>query len=194
MNVSEDSSEKTRGRPPLIPPKIRRELEAIYSESDQRSDRWMRDQWHAMDARSMLVLSYVGDELEARKERFAWLLGRKSLLTELGRFIPPEHVGRDLPDHEFLDLIDLVESIADRLCHEKPNTRKAIAWLRQCRLKKGAAAGDPDQLTAILIRSMNDYLARYPGTTWEQVQAAAWEAFRAVVHTAQAEHDEGAQP
>lgn len=99
---------------------------------------------------------------------FAWLLEtdvvggwrRGSLLIELGRF----------PDDESAELA------ARRMCERKPKVRDGIVilrrWRLQCAGKAPALSGDPQLLGSDLLRTVNDFIVRYPETSSADILAA----------------------
>jgi hypothetical protein len=147
-------SKKTRKKA-KSPPKdkaLQRFLRRLYPEV--KTDRGLRQKQHQTRA---VVL--VMDEPE-----FRWLFDaetgtcRNTILAELGRIQNDE----------------LLLEMAREVCRRKPKSREAVAAIRRFR----GVRDEPNsrKLMVKLIKTIDEYLKRYPGTTWEQVQDAVAQA------------------
>jgi hypothetical protein len=83
------------------------------------------------------------------------------LLTELGR------IRTDYGT-------ETMRKVALQLCEDKPKTRDAVQWLRDWRLEKEPRAGNADALYDAIVRTIQDYLDRYPATPADHIAAALW--------------------
>ena len=100
----------------------------------------------------------------------AW---RPTILAELGR----------IPDDQDL------KAMAGRICQLKPQTKDAVLLIRRWR-KGQERPGDAGSLAAALAACINDYLKRYPSTTWPTVRAALAAAGAAVEQAAARANEE----
>ena len=73
--------------------------------------------------------------------------------------------------------------MAGRICQLKPQTKDAVLLIRRWR-KGQQRPGDAGSLAAALAACINDYLKRYPSTTWPTVRAALAAAGAAVEQAA----------
>jgi hypothetical protein len=102
--------------------------------------------------------------------RFAWLCSdaapngdpqdtrghlRRTILTELGR-IKEE---------------DVREQLALHLCATQPKTRVAVAMIRAYRLGR-RPHGTVEQLSRLLLQTLQAYLDTHPELEWEEINAA----------------------
>jgi hypothetical protein len=88
---------------------------------------------------------------------------RPSILAELGRIEDRE---------EML-------SVALRICQLRPKAKEAVCVIRRARIG-GSGSGDAVNLSQVIIRAINEYLAAHPATTRRQVHAALANASGAV--------------
>jgi hypothetical protein len=159
--ISEKISEKRkRGRPQLLHPKLR----AIYAQDQQyASERTIQNTSYHIRAFALL-----------QEEPWAeWLIGytskegkpgkvRKTILAELGRLD---------------DDTDLV-MMARAICASRPNTRDALARIRQFRL--GGRLGSISQLTELLRRTVDTYLCEHADFSWAEAQLAVADLFELI--------------
>ena len=154
-DISEKFSEKPkRGRPPAMPAEWERLMVRAGAFGDAKSRRSHVDFWYVCGA-----ISALEDTGHGFQEPYAWLVNdkniRKTVLAELGR----------IQDEEAIRLC------AAKICELKPKTKDAVAMIRRWR---GVNRKKPSclDLTSEIIATVNDYLRRYPATTWQQVTTA----------------------
>jgi hypothetical protein len=164
--ISENSSKK-RGRPPLLDDD---RLALVKYASNAHSLRYKQDVYYRQRALGILL----GDP------RFSWLCDagrmsaglanawRPTILSALGRIQDDESLRR----------------AALAICEARPKARDGVRMVRQWRLNR-SKPGDALQLSNEIIRAINSYLARYPSTTWLQVEQA--------MHTARMQVEEAAE-
>jgi hypothetical protein len=126
---------------------------------------------HALDDERLRWLSDTTEEIMAGRGKM-----RRAILQELGR------VEND----------DDMREIALELCRIKPTAKDARTMIRQWRgaTRKQADALD---LANMLIAAINDYLHRFPQTTWEQVRLALATAAYQVPEAEPAPEDRGCE-
>lgn len=150
--VSENPSEKRRGRPPVIPDSVTKgPLAALLG--DGKSHRSKVNRWYAFHAQSVLF----------GHEEFRWVCSdesyRLSMLIELGR----------LGDE------DVIREAARALCARQPKAREATAWLRGLRGHEPRPSAF--KLTQIILRTVLSYAREHPGLAPTQVLESLRHAF-----------------
>ncbi|MHB1045782.1 MAG: hypothetical protein ACYC4P_07180 [Thermoanaerobaculia bacterium] len=147
--LSEESSEKPRGRgrPRLLTPTD----EAFHrSLAPGRSSRTYQE--HFFLGRAVAVLGIENDGLA---EPYQWLLGKGTILSELGR----------IEDDDFLRFV------ASEICRSQPTAREArerIRWVRTRRFTNGSTEG----LAGALRTALNRYLAGHRNVRLESAEDA----------------------
>ena len=104
-------------------------------------------------------------------ERFLWLCDPKAMQESRPHSFRPTilaELGR-------ISNEDDLKAIALRICEVKPKTKEAVVMIRRWRLNR-SGKGDALKLANEVIATINDYLARYPETTDEQVLTALFTA------------------
>jgi hypothetical protein len=162
QGISEKFSEKRkRGRPRLLHPA----LHAVFAQGQQyASERTIQNTSYHIRAFGLLQ-----DEPWAE-----WLVGhvsqegkpgqvRKTIVAELGRLD---------------DDTDLV-LMARAICIARPNTREALAMIRQFRLG-GMPPGSVSQLTDVLQRAINTYLREHAEFSLADAQLAVAALFQLI--------------
>jgi hypothetical protein len=81
---------------------------------------------------------------------------KMTIISELGRLNDP----------------GLIRHFATEICESKTPTKKAVQKIRNFRLKRGNVAGDDDKLIDAIIKTINDFIEQYPGTSIEQLKKA----------------------
>jgi hypothetical protein len=163
--ISEIVSEnRKRGRPRLTLPEWDAAMRGIGYVQSTDTRRTITNKYHRL--RAIRVLSAGSDP------RFSWLVSpdadisagrgkmRHTILAKLGRIADDE----------------LLLAVAEKLCSIEPGTRDAVARIRRVRHAGGKQA-DALDLANEIIATINDYSARYPGTTAKQIEDAirtAW--------------------
>lgn len=175
-NSAESAEVTQRGRPRAraLPEWLRVDVargEAHLSERAQQD--------HCYEVQAMGVLfAEMAARGDTEENEFSWLLVspqrgaregrrrilRRTLLAELGRITDD----------------GLLVEAARLLCERKPKTREGVQWIRRLRVEGKQKHGDADQLADELIRTANDFLARYPETSDEDLLGAI-EVLRATV-------------
>jgi hypothetical protein len=157
--LSEAASEKRkRGRPPVMADHD--EALVSYCAPDVRTRRGKLDVFYRQRALGILAI-------RTKDKRFAWVADRAAIEAETKDAWKPgilSALGR-IPNDEDL------KAVALRVCELKPKTKDAIAMIRRWRTGK-ASAGDAVGLHKEIVRAVNDYLHRHPGTPWLEVEAA----------------------
>lgn len=160
------------GRPRVLAPEYEQALQQLFP--DVQSHRHLQNV--ACRQRALVLLSddpayrwlcdpeamQQGKRLSPSQK--AW---RPTILAELGR----------IPDDQDL------KAMAGRICQLKPRTKDAVLLIRRWR-KGQERPGDAGSLAAALAACINDYLKRYPSTTWSMVRAALAAAGAAVEQAA----------
>lgn len=161
--IPEAASEKPkRGRPRVISEELEQKLVGITLPRDV-SRRQRLNHYHAF--RSLGVL---GNECKSRAvefpDRYEWLCNNRNGAEQVFRMTILSELGRIEDD-------DLVVELATQLCETRPKTRQAVARIREIRDVRRKTA-DALDLANEMIGVVNDYLARFPDTTEEQVSDA----------------------
>jgi len=154
--VSENRVKPKRGRPPLLSDDELALLRACFPNHTTR--RSLEDVHYRCRAQGLV---------DDGSGRFLWLVdpeacmaGRRggykaAILTELGRIDD---------DNTLLD-------VAAQLCKSRPTAGEAVRLIRRLRTSRpgeAAAVG----LAGAMARAIDDYRARYPGLTMQQVRGA----------------------
>jgi hypothetical protein len=136
------------GRPKLNPV-MEEELKASGQwDPESQPRRTLQNKLHALRARVAI------SEAEA-PERFAWLMNKECILSELGR----------------INDVDDLLGTALNMCDQKPNTRDAVVMIRHAR-NGFAPPPDADQLTGLIVATINAYIRSHPGVTADLIQIA----------------------
>lgn len=168
--VLEDSSETPRGRGR---PRLMTATDEAFHRNLAPGRSRRTHQEHFFLGRAVAALGIEGNRLA---EPFAWLLGKGTILSELGR----------IEDEE------LLRFVASEICRLRPKVREArerIRWVRTGRQTNGSLDGLLDALRA----SLNRYLASHRNVNL----SAAEEALAALlgdVREARAGKDRSGRP
>ncbi len=161
--VSENPTRRERGRPAKMTPEQVAICDSMFPEVKTR--RGQQNIIYRLRAMSILredsrFLWLIDPEKAIQGKPGSW---RPSILAELGR----------------LEDQDAMRAVALRICELKPKARQAVSMIRRART---GAKGDGDavSLSHAIIRTISDYLAAHPATTWQQVYAALGNASDAV--------------
>ena len=162
-NNSETVSKKAkRGRPKVFEPG---ELSiARMAAPDAKSERTVRN---AAWAQIGLRLFLTGDSQPKNPQELGFDgsfifdvktdIFKKTILTELGRLCVAQGE-------------DVALEVAKVICNKRMRARDAVARIRQ--LRGTSHGGGCLSLTDRLVKTVNDYLAEHPETTWAQVRGA----------------------
>ena len=136
------------GRPKMDP--IMEEYLRDKGQWDEESEtrRTLQNRLHM--TRAMLVLSQAPNYT-----RFAWLIDKKTILSELGR----------------IEKDSTLLKVARVMCKQKPNTQGAVAMIRGWR-RGTTPKPDAQALAQVIINTVTAYIQSHPGTTVEQIQEA----------------------
>ena len=153
----ENISEKKKGRPKLIDGEFEKTFKAIWNTRTRRN---LLNRHYMQKAFGLLT------DLDKVLPGFEYLFGgsndlnnanmKMTIISELGR----------LQDSE------LIREFAREICEHKIPTRKAVQRIRNYRLGRTAAVGDTQSLIDEIIKTVNGFYDRYPGTEESQVQEA----------------------
>jgi hypothetical protein len=112
-------------------------------------------------------LSFPEEPVLAAKLRVGmdWILGRTTVLSELGRLIVDEPTKRDVARFQ-----DAVLHIAER--HDRMSATGAASYARRVRLGKTSRRDRIAALHHDLNAAINEHRQRYPETTWTDVEKA----------------------
>ena len=117
-------------------------------DAETETRRTLQNRLHQV--RAMLVLRQAPDYT-----RFAWLIDKKTILSELGR----------------IEKDETLLKVAEVMCKQKPNTQQAVAMIRG--LRRGTTPEpDAQALAQVIINTVTAYIQSHPGTTVEQIQEA----------------------
>ena len=178
--ISEAASKnrRRRGRPRVLAPEYLQALQHLFP--DIQSRRHLQDV--ACRQRALALLTddpacrWLCDPEAMQRGQPSGPLQkswRPGILAELGR----------IPDDEDL------KALAGEICKVKPRTKDAVLLIRRWRKGK-ESPGDATSLAASVVRCIDDYLKRHPGTTWPTVRAALLAAEEAVEQSAAAADEE----
>ena len=150
------SEKRRRGRPKtvgLVVQRCKLDGDPFVDDVEVTTDRTRQNRVYHQIA---LVALGAGDD-----PRFDWLTGtagdgyrgmQRTLLAELGRL-------RD---------DDRIREVALELCQHRPTRREAIAYIRRVRGVRKEPTGEA--LAHRLLRTINEFIADYPDTTWQYIQ------------------------
>jgi hypothetical protein len=111
--------------------------------------------------------SPTDDPVRSAKRRLGldWILGRQTVLTEIGRTMDEEPSAEVVARFE-----DLVMSLADR--YDKLTAKTAVARIRRARLGETARRERVASLHHDLNAAVNLHRQRFPESTWKDVRRA----------------------
>jgi len=149
------SEKRRRGRPKtigLVVERCKLHGDPFVDDVEVTTDRGRQNRVYHQVA---LVALGAGDD-----PRFEWLVGtapdwrgmKRGILSELGRLLEEE----------------LIREVALELCQRKPTRREAIAYIRRVRGVRKEPTGEA--LAHRLLRTINEFIADYPDTTWQYIE------------------------
>jgi hypothetical protein len=143
--ASEKTPDKKRGRPRKFD---YARLDAIAQEFGPKTRRGQQTHEYAIQAYSVLNLAR-----DQGQEELTPLLEnvRPTVFAELGRCLE-------------LDDLTVFWSCVGYLLSDQPPAKKAIATIRRARLGESKPYESPARLHSVLVKAINDHLARYPET------------------------------
>ncbi len=159
----ENFSKSRTGRPRVIQGAELKSVVDLATGNPNASERTRQNKFYQLRAMNLLDLSLD----DGAEYLYPWIWGRPhepkpgdhkvrwTILAELGR----------------IEDAETMRAVAARICELKPPTREALRMIRRFRIG-GAKPGDSLELANELIATINDYMNRRPGLTFDDVRGA----------------------